>query len=194
MATGHDPAGPSAPRIFTVGHSTRAWDEFIALLAAHGVVAVADVRLIPKSRRHPQFRSDFLSAELPKRGLQYLPFPALGGRRRPAPDSVNDAWRNESFRGYADYMQTAAFAEALHELTRAAARAPTAIMCAEAVPWRCHRSLIADALLVRGWQVLDIMDAAKAPPHKLTPFARVEGTRITYPAGNLFDHGTAEAS
>ena len=180
-----DPLTPP-PVIFTVGHSTRTLDDFVSLLLAHGVGAVADVRLIPKSRRHPHFRDDALAAELPTRGLQYLPFPALGGRRRPAKDSVNDAWRNESFRGYADYMQTPAFADALEKLIESARRTPTAVMCAEAVPWRCHRSLIADALLVRGWRVSDIMDPAKAPPHKLTPFAKVEGTRITYPAESLF--------
>jgi uncharacterized protein (DUF488 family) len=182
----------AAGRIFTVGHSTRAWDDFLTLLASHGVKAVADVRLIPKSRRYPHFRDESLATELPKAGLRYLPFRNLGGRRRPAKDSVNDAWRNDSFRGYADYMQTPAFAQALDELMRAAREAPTTIMCAEAVPWRCHRSLIADALLVRGWEVLDIMAVNKAVPHKLTPFARVEGTKITYPSDNLFD-GSAGA-
>jgi len=147
----------------------------------HGVGAVADVRLIPKSRRYPQFHDTYLSVELPKSGVKYLPFKSLGGRRRPRPDSPNTGWRNESFRGYADFMQTPAFAAALQELIDHAAKIPTAIMCAEAVPWRCHRSLISDALLVRGWQVLDIMNLPKATPHKLTPFAKVEGMQITYP-------------
>ena len=175
-----DPA-TTAGEIFTVGHSTRTLDEFVELLRAHGVEGVADVRLIPKSRRHPHFADQSLAAELPKVGLRYLPFKSLGGRRRPAPDSINTAWRNESFRGYADYMQTPAFAEALAALMDVARERPLTIMCAEAVPWRCHRSLIADALLAHGWRVLDITSPTKAAPHKLTPFARVEGTRVTYP-------------
>jgi uncharacterized protein (DUF488 family) len=167
--------------IYTIGHSTRTFDELVELLRSHGVSAVADVRLIPKSRRYPQFHDTFLAAELPSAGLCYIPFKSLGGRRRPEPDSLNTGWRNESFRGYADFMQTQAFQSALADLIVQGEQSPTAIMCAEAVPWRCHRSLIADALLVRGWQVLDIMTASKATPHKLTPFAKVEGTKITYP-------------
>ena len=157
------------------------FEELVELLRTHGVSAVADVRLIPKSRRHPQFHDTFLTTELPRAGLRYLPFKSLGGRRRPKPESPNTGWRNESFRGYADFMQTQAFQDALAELIVQAEQSPTAIMCAEAVPWRCHRSLISDALLVRGWQVLDIMTPSKATPHKLTPFAKVEGTKITYP-------------
>ncbi len=167
--------------IYTVGHSTRTFDELVELLRVHGVCAVADVRIIPKSRRYPHFHDSYLSVELPKDGLRYLPFKSLGGRRRPRPDSPNTGWRNQSFRGYADFMQTPAFDAALQELIGYAKKVPTAIMCAEAVPWRCHRSLIADALLVRGWQVLDIMSPSKATPHKLTPFANVGGLRITYP-------------
>ena len=167
--------------IYTVGHSTRSADEFLALLRAHGVRAVADVRLIPRSRRHPHFADDALAEWLPRAGIAYLPFSQLGGRRRPRPDSPNVGWRNDSFRGYADYLATPAFRAALDELMTAAAKRPTTTMCAEAVPWRCHRSLISDALLVRGWTVLDITSETKATPHKLTPFARVDGTTLTYP-------------
>ena len=152
------------------------------MLTAHGVRGVADVRRFAGSRRLPHFNAENLAIELPRRGLAYLPCPLLGGRRKPTSDSMNDGWRNASFRAYADYMQTPAFAEALEWLTDSARQTPLAMMCAEAVPWRCHRSLIADALLVRGWTVLDIMSATKATPHKLTPFARVQGTRVTYPA------------
>jgi uncharacterized protein (DUF488 family) len=168
--------------IYTIGHSTRTLDELLAMLAAHGVRGIADVRRFAGSRRLPQFNAENLAAELPARGLVYLPCPLLGGRRKPSADSVNDGWRNASFRAYADYMQTPEFLEGLEKLTVAAAAAPLAMMCAEAVPWRCHRSLIADALLVRGWSVVDIMSNTKASTHKLTPFAVVRGTILTYPA------------
>ena len=169
-------------RVYTVGHSTRTLDELLGMLEAHGVGAVADVRRFPGSRRLPQFNADHFAAELPKRGWAYVPCPLLGGRRKPGPGAANAGWRNASFRAYADYMQTPPFLEGLDLLARTAGRTPTAIMCAEAVPWRCHRSLIADALLVRGWSVLDVMSATKATPHKLTPFARVDGMTITYPS------------
>jgi uncharacterized protein (DUF488 family) len=168
--------------VYTVGHSTRGLDEFLTILKAHGVRAVADVRRYPRSRKFPHFNDDALAGALPERGLAYLPFPALGGRRRAAKDSRNTGWRSESFRGYADYMLTPHFQDALEELVKASGAAPTAIMCAEAVPWRCHRSLIADALLARGVKVLDVMDERKAPPHAMTPFAKVDGTRVTYPS------------
>ena len=171
----------SAEKIFTIGHSTRTWDEFVRLLKAHGVRGAADVRKYPGSRRLPWFGAAVMTEALPQAGLKYLPFPDLGGRRRPTGETTNAAWRNESFRGYADYMQTPPFAAALERLMQEAAKQPLALMCAEAVPWRCHRSLIADALLVRGWQILDILDTGKATPHRLTPFAHVDGRRITYP-------------
>jgi uncharacterized protein (DUF488 family) len=171
----------SPPIIFTVGHSTRSAEEFVELLKAHGVQAIIDVRLIPKSRRYPHFADDQLARWLPEAGIAYIPFKQLGGRRRPAKDSINTGWRNDSFRGYADFTQTKAFRHAVNELTDLAAQRPTATMCAEAVPWRCHRSLISDALLVRGWRVLDITSATKAAAHKLTRFAKVDGQRITYP-------------
>lgn len=168
--------------IFTVGHSTYPLDTFVRMLKAHGVTTVADVRRYPRSRKFPHFNDETLAAELPRRGLRYAPFPALGGRRRPAKDSPNMGWRSEGFRGYADYMVTPVFGSALEELMVTAAEAPTAIMCAEAVPWRCHRSLISDALVVRGWRVMDITGQNAASPHELTDFAKVEGTQIRYPA------------
>jgi uncharacterized protein (DUF488 family) len=167
--------------IYTIGHSTRSLDELVAMLRAHDVRGVADVRRFAGSRRLPHFNAECLGAALSKHDLQYLSLPDLGGRRKPDPDSTNTGWRNESFRAYADYMQTPQFVQALEHLTTFAAQTPTAMMCAEAVPWRCHRSLIADALLVRGWTVLDIMSETKATPHNLTPFAKVEGVRIAYP-------------
>ena len=167
--------------LFTVGHSTRPFDEFVALLKAHGVAVLADVRRYPRSRKFPYFNDDELAATLPPLGLRYVPIKALGGRRRAAADSVNTGWTSEGFRGYADYMQTPAFEEGLEELMQLARTQPTTTMCAEAVPWRCHRSLISDALLVRGWRVMDIMSARKTNEHKLTKFARVEGKTVTYP-------------
>jgi uncharacterized protein (DUF488 family) len=177
----YDP-GVSPPTLYTVGHSTRSLDDFVALLKHHGVAALADVRRFPKSRKYPHFNDDALARSLPGAGIRYAPVPALGGRRGTSAESVNTGWRNAGFRGYADYMQTSAFEKGLGELLTLAAEAPTAMICAEAVPWRCHRSLVGDAALVRGWQVLDIVGEAAPKPHKLTPFARVEGTRITYPA------------
>jgi len=168
--------------IYTIGHSTRSLEEFVGLLKSNDVHAIADVRRIPKSRRHPHFADILLASELPRRGIDYLAFTSLGGRRRGHKDSPNTGWRNESFRGYADFMQTPAFPSALHELMQQATKKPTAIMCAEAVPWRCHRSLISDALLVRGWKVLDIIGPAEPKGHQLTPFAHVNGITITYPS------------
>jgi uncharacterized protein (DUF488 family) len=175
------PSKDDRPTIFTIGHSTRAFEDFLSALRSFDIAAVADVRLIPKSRRHPHFADEFLAANLPREGIAYLPFKHLGGRRRPRKDSRNSGWRNASFRGYADFMETPGFAAALGELMEAARERVVTTMCAEAVPWRCHRSLISDALLVRGWNVMDVMDVGKASPHKLTKFARVEGTDISYP-------------
>ena len=167
--------------VFTVGHSTLAIDDFVALLRAYGIAEVADVRTVPRSRHNPQFNSDALAASLAAAGIGYAAMPALGGLRHPRKDSENGGWRNESFRGYADYMQTEAFRAAVDDLVRLGARTPTAIMCAEAVPWRCHRSLVADALAVRGIPVVEILSPTDWRLHKLTPFARVDGTAITYP-------------
>jgi uncharacterized protein (DUF488 family) len=181
--------GDEARTIFTVGHSTRSLGDFIAILKAHGIQALADVRQYPRSRRLPHFNDESLSAALLREGIDYLPFKSLGGRRKANPDSINTGWRNENFRGYADFMQTGEFTQALKELMDVAVRRTTAVMCAEAMPWRCHRSLIADALVIRGWEVLDIMDANEARPHRLPSFARVDGMRLTYPAeaGMLFE-------
>lgn len=167
--------------IFTVGHSTRPVEEFISLLSAHSIRQLVDVRTIPRSRHNPQFGQDQLGPTLERAGIHYLHMPALGGLRHARRDSLNTAWRNASFRGYADYMQTQPFADALEELIALACKCTTAIMCAEAVPWRCHRSLIADALLVRGIEAEEIASATRTQPHKLTPWAHVSGKTITYP-------------
>lgn len=171
----------SGPTVYTVGHSTRSFEELVGLLRAHGVRRLVDVRTVPRSRRHPHFSREALVESLPAAGIEYRWLRELGGLRRPRPDSPNTGWRNESFRGFADHMQTAGFAAAVEELLALAQGDDLAIMCSEAVPWRCHRSLVGDALLVRGAKVLDIMSAGKATPHRLTPFARVAGTEVTYP-------------
>jgi uncharacterized protein (DUF488 family) len=168
--------------LWTIGHSTRPIDEFLALLKAHGIQQVVDVRTVPKSRHNPQFNTDQLAKSLKKAGLTYLHMPQLGGLRKANKDSINTGWRNASFRGYADYMQTDEFQRALEELMASSKDKPSAIMCAEAVPWRCHRSLIADALVSRGWTVLNILTEQRADPHSLTPFAKVARGRVTYPA------------
>jgi uncharacterized protein (DUF488 family) len=171
-----------APVIFTVGHSTRSIEELVEILRAHGVGRVVDVRTIPRSRHNPQFNRETLSKALHNRHLSYRHLKALGGLRHASPESINTGWRNASFRGFADYMQTPAFEAALERLIDLATQKPTAIMCAEAVPWRCHRSLIADALSARGYEVRDIMSVASARPHILNPMARVHGQHVTYPA------------
>lgn len=168
--------------VLTIGHSTRSIEEFLAILAAHGVQLLIDVRTIPKSRRVPQFNADSLAASLREQGIDYAHLKTLGGLRHAKKDSVNTGWRNASFRGYADYMASADFREGLQRLLQLAGGKHTAIMCAEAVPWRCHRSLIGDALLVRGVNVEDIMSATSRRPHELTSFAKVEGTEVVYPA------------
>lgn len=168
--------------ILTIGHSTRSIAEFIALLQAHGVTRLVDVRTVPRSRHNPQFNQDQLPASLRAAGIAYEHQPALGGLRRTSARSPNQGWRNLSFRGYADYMQTREFQDAVEQLVVQARRGEhLVLMCAEAVPWRCHRSLIADALLVRGIQSEDIRSLTQRMPHRLTPFARVRGTTITYP-------------
>ncbi len=167
--------------VFTIGHSTRAIEEFIGLLKANGVRQVLDIRTIPKSRHNPQFNNDSLADSLEAAGIGYVHIKELGGLRHARRDSINPGWRNASFRGYADYMQTREFAEAIDRAILLAKKTPSALMCAEAVPWRCHRSLVADALLVRGIRVLDIISAAEPKEHKLTPFACVKGTSLTYP-------------
>jgi uncharacterized protein (DUF488 family) len=168
-------------RIFTVGHSTRPIDEFIEILRSHGVKQLLDIRTIPKSCHNPQFNSDALAAELRGADISYVHLKELGGLRHARTDSKNLGWRNASFRGFADYMQTPGFSAALDRAIRLAELLPSALMCAEAVPWRCHRLLVADALLVRGIRVEHITSASAAKPHSLTPFARVRGAEITYP-------------
>jgi uncharacterized protein (DUF488 family) len=170
-----------SPLVMTIGHSTRTIMEFTSLLQAHSVSRIVDVRTVPRSRHNPQFNKDSLPDSLEKAGLSYVHLPGLGGLRHAKPDSINMGWRNTSFRGYADYMQTPEFEDSLEELIELANHDRLALMCAEAVPWRCHRSLIGDALLARGIQVQDIMSPTRAPAHTLTSFAEVRGKRVTYP-------------
>jgi uncharacterized protein (DUF488 family) len=171
-----------APRIYTIGHSTRTSESFVELLRAWEVQLVADVRTVPRSSRNPQFNSDALRDSLAMAGIGYEWWRDLGGWRKTAEGSPNDGWTNESFRGYADYAMTDAFASAMARLLKSVEFRVTAIMCAEAVPWRCHRRIIADALVLRGLDVRDITSERNAAPHRLTPFARVVGRTITYPA------------
>ena len=167
--------------LFTVGHSTLPIERFIAMLHIYGITCLADIRTVPRSRHNPQFNGDALGDALKSENIDYFPLPALGGLRHARKDSSNTGWRNTSFRGYADYMQTEAFAEGLATLILMSRRKRTAIMCAEAVPWRCHRSLVADALSIRGIPAVEILSEGSYRLHKLTPFARVEGTHISYP-------------
>jgi len=167
--------------ILTIGHSTHPIEEFLETLAAHGVEQLIDVRTIPKSRRNPQFHQESLAASLEHSHIGYQHMPGLGGLRHARKDSINTGWKNASFRGYADYMQTPGFVESLGQLINAAEDRRTVIMCAEAVPWRCHRSLIADALVVRGVEVFHIMTPTTANPHELSPMAVAHGHHITYP-------------
>jgi uncharacterized protein (DUF488 family) len=167
--------------VLTIGHSNRTWKEFLELLRAHRVKRVIDVRGIPRSRRNPQFNRETLSKKLRAARIGYVHLRKLGGLRHARRDSPNMGWRNSSFRGFADYMQTSEFAAGLHRLMKMAAEKRSAIMCAEAVPWRCHRSLIADALTVRGIEVDDIMSRKRTQIHSLTSFARVSDSRIIYP-------------
>jgi uncharacterized protein (DUF488 family) len=176
----HDAAWPDAT-VFTVGHSTLPIERFVALLAAYRIERLADVRTVPRSRRNPQFNADALAVSLRDASVEYVPLAELGGLRKPRADSPNTGWRNASFRGYADYMQTAPFEQGLERLIEMSREQRTAIMCAEAVPWRCHRSLVADALLARGIGVVEILSETSYREHSLTPFARVSGSAVTYP-------------
>jgi uncharacterized protein (DUF488 family) len=178
-----NPLAPSPP-IYTVGHSTRPAAELLALLAENGIALLTDVRRYPASRRHPQFSRQALAESLREQGIDYLHEPDLGGRRTPRPDSPNTAWRVAAFRGYADHMASPEFERALERLIENGARKPTVILCAEALPWRCHRRLIADALVARGIPVLDILAPGKAEAHVLNPDARRQPDgRLLYPAG-----------
>ena len=171
----------ASPVVMTVGHSTRSAGEFIHLLKSNGVKRLVDVRSVPRSRHNPQFDRATLSPALHSARLQYRYMPGLGGFRHPRPGSLNTAWRNAGFRGFADYMQTPEFEASLVDLIGLARQERTAIMCAEAVPWRCHRSLIADALLARGIAVSEITGVGRTKLHTLTPWARLSGTHVTYP-------------
>ena len=167
--------------IGTVGHSTRPLEELIAILQGFRATVLVDVRTVPRSRHNPQFNRETLPEALAPHAIRYVHEPGLGGLRKPRADSINGAWRNASFRGYADYMQTPEFEERLDWLLGLAATERAVIMCAESVPWRCHRSLIADALLARGAQVEHLMGPRKGKAHTLTPFARASEGRVTYP-------------
>ncbi len=167
--------------IFTIGHSNRPIEKFIEMLQAHGVAFVVDVRTIPRSRHNPQYNSDALAETLLKSGIAYEHLQELGGLRHAKKDSANTAWESASFRGFADYMQTKEFGSGLDRLIEIAKSRPAAIMCAEAVPWRCHRSLIGDALLTRGVTVLDVMSKRSVKEHTMTPWAEVKGVTVTYP-------------
>ena len=166
----------------TIGHSTRPVAEFIRLLKTHDVKRLVDVRTIPRSRHNPQFNRDQLSAALHSARLHYRYMPGLGGFRHARPDSLNTGWQNASFRGFADYMQTSEFKKNLDALIELATREQVAVMCAESLPWRCHRSLIADALLARGVEAREITSATRTRSHALTPWGQVNGTQVTYPA------------
>jgi uncharacterized protein (DUF488 family) len=173
---------PIPAAIWTIGHSTRALDEFLGLLVKFGIEALADVRSFPGSRRYPQYGKDALEASLRERAIEYTWLPALGGRRQASPNSPNTAWRNAAFRGYADHMSTAEFAQGLQQLLDLASRARTVIMCAEALWWRCHRSMIADALCVRGVEVVHIMDARHETVHPMTSAASIVHGELSYAA------------
>ncbi len=169
-------------QLWTIGHSTRSLEEFLALLDAHRIQHLVDVRRYPFSRRYPHFNGVLLAASLRNADVAYTHVPGLGGRRKPRPASVNLGWRNDSFRGYADYIQTDEFQSALEKLIAESRRRPTAIMCAEAVPWHCHRSLIADTLLLRHWTVTHILSRTKTDGHRMTWFAVAQDGIVTYPA------------
>jgi len=169
-------------RVYTIGHSTRSLDELISLLREHGVRRLADIRRYPGSRRYPHFSKESLMKILPDNNIQYVHVEELGGRRKPLADSPNTAWRNEQFRGYADHMNTPEFSEALDRLL--ASDLPTAIMCAEAVPWRCHRNLVADELTRRGHEVVHILGAGASQKHVMNPLARVAGDHLVYPGSS----------
>lgn len=168
--------------VYTIGHSTREFPEFLQLLESQSIRRLVDVRRYPASRRHPQYARAALEQALAAAGIAYTHEVDLGGRRQPRPDSPNTGWRSESFRGYADYMDSDAFRAALDRLITLSGQSSTSVMCAEAVPWRCHRQLIADALVARGYEVRHIVSAERADTHRLTPFARIESDgRVRYP-------------
>jgi uncharacterized protein (DUF488 family) len=170
--------------VYTIGHSTHPIDEFLLILNTYSINLLTDIRTVPRSRHNPQYEQAEFRESLRRKNIGYVHMPSLGGLRHARKDSVNTGWKNASFRGYADYMQTKEFGVAMAELVALAEKGRTAIMCAEAVPWRCHRSLVSDALLVRGVEVIDILSGTNAKPHKITPWAVVQDQQITYPSGN----------
>jgi len=176
--------------VWTLGHSTRPLEDFLGVLAAQGIGAIADVRRFPGSKRHPQFAREAMERSLPAAGVEYLWLPELGGRRRPRPDSSNTAWRNDAFRGYADYMASPEFAGGIEKLTGLAGQRRTAMMCSELLWWRCHRSLLSDLLKSEGWCVLHVVDASPPKEHPWTGAARIRDGRLDYSApgesGDLF--------
>lgn len=182
----------SSVRVLTVGHSTRSLEDFLSLLRAHGVQCVVDIRTVPRSRHNPQFDKMTLPDALRQAGIGYMHMAGLGGLRKPRRDSPNGGWKNASFRGYADYMQTPEFVASLQKLLPLAQNQCIALLCAEAVPWRCHRSLVADALTVRNIPVEHILSATRRQEHRVTPWAKVHGSQISYPPDSLsfkFDSG-----
>lgn len=168
-------------QIYTIGHSTRDMEEFLHILKTYKITQLVDVRTLPGSRKFPQYDKENMEVALPENGILYIHKKNLGGLRHTTKESINTGWHNKSFRAYADYMQTNEFTEALEELMSLSKAKTTVIMCAEAVPWRCHRSLIGDALLIRDYEILDIFSEKKTQAHKLTSFAKVDGLKITYP-------------
>ena len=190
------PEGSLAVRVYTIGHSTRDWSDFVALLTRHGIERLVDVRTMPGSRRYPHFDQEAMVPALAEVGIEYEHAPSLGGRRKARPGAPRTGWRNASFAGYADHMNTPGFAAGIDALVAAACGQPTTIMCSEAVHWRCHRALVADALVARGVDVQHIMDAGLRP-HVLTPFARIVGSEVRYDADDpqlgLLDERATEA-
>ncbi len=180
-------------RVLAVGHSTRPFEELLELLRSSGVAILADIRTVPRSRHNPQYDQAVLGPALERAGIRYRHLPHLGGLRRARADSPNGAWRNASFRGFADYMLTPEFEEGLLELRELSHQGTVAVMCAEAVPWRCHRSLLADALLARGVVVGHVTGPGRIAPHRLTAFARIEGRRVTYPPEAALRRGPSAA-
>ena len=178
-----NPVPAGTPSVSTVGHSNHPIEKFLAILKAHGVERVVDVRRFPVSRKWPHFDAESLAKSLPAAGIDYAGTPELGGRRKPRPDSPHVAWRVDAFRGYADFMDTEEFARSLDKALALARERPTALMCAEALPWRCHRSILADAFLARGWDIFEILSEKEARARKLPDFARLEGERLIYDGG-----------
>jgi len=176
--------------VLTIGHSNRTLDDFVELLKAHGVELLVDIRTVPRSRRNPDFNVEALPSSLNAVGIAHLHMSTLGGLRHPRSDSPNKGWQNSSFQGYADYMQTPEFDNAVHSLMAMAQSKRVTVMCAEAVPWRCHRSLLSDALTVRGVIVKHIMSKTRVQQHTIAPFAKVDGTRLTYPLPIKEEGGT----